>query len=88
MSVVGRILGKPVYENGAIPAGGTSADVIVALRPSDLWLYESEPKFAIEQGVTSGTLSVRLQLRRYVSFQIPYPSAVTVVTGIPAPANY
>jgi HK97 family phage major capsid protein len=87
VSPVGRILGKPVYEDGAIPAG-TSADVIVALRPSDLWLYESTPRLAVDQTVLAGSLQVRLQLRRYVSFQLPYPTAAATVTGIPAPAGY
>jgi HK97 family phage major capsid protein len=87
VSVIGRLLGKPVYEDGAIPAG-TSADVIVALRASDLWLYESTPRLVAVAGSLGGTLQIRLQLRRYVNFQIPYPTALTTVTGIPAPANY
>ena len=84
---VGRILGKLVYEDGAIPAG-SSNDVIVVLRPEDLFLYESTPKFAVDQGVTSGTLQVRLQLRRYCSFQIPYPSGICVITGLTQPTGY
>lgn len=81
------MLGKPVYEDGAIPALA-NADVIIALRPSDFWLYESTPRFAIDQTVLSGALGVRLQLRRYVNFQIPYPTSVSVVTLLPQPANF
>lgn len=77
----------PVYLDGAIPAG-TNTDVAIACRPSDMWLWESPPKFAVDQAVLSGTLQARLQLRRYAAFVNTRSSAVCVVTAIPAPTGY
>lgn len=84
----GSIFGKPAYEAGAIPAG-TSSDLAVACRPSDLLLFESTPKFAISQQVLSGTLQVRMQLRRYVAW-IPQrlPSSIAIVNKLVQPANF
>jgi len=79
--------GIPAYMDGAIPAG-TSADVAIALRCSDMLLYESAPKFAVINEPGSGTLSVRLQLRRYVAFVNTKPSSICVLTGIPAPTGF
>lgn len=84
----GSFLGKPVYEAGAI-AGGTSSDFIVCCRPSDLLLFESEPKFAVDQQVLAGSLQVRMQLRRYVAFVgNRYPSSISIVTGLTQPSNF
>lgn len=77
----------PVYLDGAITAGA-SADVAIACRPSDMWLWESPPKFAVDQEVLSGTLQARLQLRRYAAFVNAKSSSVCVVTAIPAPTGY
>jgi HK97 family phage major capsid protein len=81
------ILGFPAYQDGAIPAG-TNADVIIALRPSDLLLYESTPKFSVLPDVLSGTLQVRLRLHRYVAFVIRRPAAITVLTGLAQPSGF
>ena len=53
-----------------------------------MWLWESPPKFAVDQEVLSGTLQARLQLRRYAAFVNSKSSAVCVVTAIPAPTAY
>jgi len=86
---VGPIAGRPVYEDGAIPAG-SSADLIISCRPSDMVLFESVPHFSVLTNPTSGTLGVRLQLRRYVACNVQKPTAISVVTGtgLAAPNGY
>lgn len=82
------IFTRPAYEAGAIPAGASS-DFIVAFRPSDLLLFESEPKFAVDQQVLAGELQVRMQLRRYVAW-IPqrYPSSIAIVNNLVQPSGF
>ena len=84
----GTMLGVPFYVAGAIPAG-TNSDFIVACRPSDLLLFESTPKFAIDQQVLSGTMQVRMQLRRYVAW-IPQrlPSSIAIVNNLVQPSGF
>ncbi len=79
--------GVPVYLDGAITAG-TSADVAITCRPSDMLLYESTEKFAVNPDPMSGTLQVKLQLRRYVAFLVMKASSVCVVIALPAPTSY
>jgi HK97 family phage major capsid protein len=83
----GRLLSKPAYESGGIVAG-TTADPIIAIRPSDLLLWESTPRFDVIPNALSGTLQVRLRLRVYVALSVLRPSAVTVITSLPQPSNY
>ena len=67
---------------------GTNQDVVVATRPADHLLLEGTPQVQIFPGLTSGTLSVRVRLYRYVAFTAArYPSASGVVsgTGLTAP---
>jgi hypothetical protein len=84
----GRLLSKPASETGGIVAG-TAADPIIAVRPSDLLLYESAPRFDVIPNALSGKpLQVRLRLRVYVALFVLRPSAITVITSLPQPANY
>ena len=76
-----------IYLDGAIP-GGSSADVAIALRASDMLLFESDPKFAVTFNATASTLQARLQLRRYVAFVNTKPSSICVLTGLPQPSNF
>jgi HK97 family phage major capsid protein len=87
-SPVGPILGLPTYLDGAIPAG-SSADVMVCCRPSDMLLFESEPHFMAAVQPLAGTLQVRLSLHRYAAF-IPhrYPASIGIVTGLAQPSGY
>jgi HK97 family phage major capsid protein len=86
---VGPVIGKPVWETGAIPAG-TSSDVVIACRPGDFTLFESDGKFSAVANPLSGDLQMRLQLRRYVAFVTAHVSGVAIVsgTGLAAPSGY
>lgn len=84
-SMIGR---KPVWEAGAIPAG-TSADFVVACRPSEHLLFESAPRLTVNVEPDSGTLQVKIRMHRYVAY-IPhrYPNGTSVLANIPQPANF
>ena len=85
---VGPLLGLPVYLDGSI-AAGTSADVAICCRPSDMLLMESDAKFMATLQPLSGTLQVRLSMRKYVAF-LPhrYPSSIGQVSAMPQPSGY
>jgi HK97 family phage major capsid protein len=65
---------------GSFTSGGTQ-DVIIACRPSDMMLWESQPTTMVGLEVLSGSLQARLQLRAYAAFICRYPTAVTVLGG-------
>lgn len=85
---MGAVLGLPVWADGAIPAG-SSADTAVFCRPSDMFLFESEPFYITASNPLSGTLQARLSLHRHVAF-LPhrYPSGIGLVTALPQPSNF
>ena len=85
---VGPIMSLPAYLDGALPAQ-TNPDVVIACRPSDMFLFEGQPRIMAAANPTSGTLQIRLSLHRYAAF-VPhrYPNGISVVTGIPAPAGF
>ena len=86
---VDRIIGIPCYlTGGIIQAASSSADYIVVARVSDMVLYESPAKFAIAVEPLSGTMGVKLQLRRYVAFLNYKAASIAVVTAIPQPTNF
>ena len=81
---VGSLLGWPVYPADAIPANlgaGLNQDVIVALRPSDQMLFESQPRLMIDEESLSGSLGVRLRLFRYAAVLWRQPTAVATLGG-------
>jgi HK97 family phage major capsid protein len=89
---IGALAGRlPVYIDDAIPAtysgtsltpGGGTQDLVICLRPDDLMLFESEPVMLALEEVGSGSLQVRLQLRKYVAALTGrYPSGISVVCG-------
>ena len=84
----GPIHGLPVYLDGAIPAG-TSADDAFAVRPSDMFLWESAPRTITAPNPQAGVLGLTLSLHRYVAF-IPqrYPSGIGRLTAMPQPSNF
>lgn len=83
--------GQRWYLSPGIPANlgaGTNEDRIIATRPADHLLLEGKPRLRIMPDVGSGTLSVKVQLYRYVAFTAArYPSATGVIssTGLTAP---
>lgn len=62
-------------------ASGTE-DRIIACRPSDLMLFESEPRASVGLEVLSGTLQARLQLHTYVAALTGrYPTGIAKMQG-------
>jgi HK97 family phage major capsid protein len=85
---VGPLISLPVYMDGAIPAL-TSADTIYAVRPSDMFLFESTPRVLVASNPLAGTLGMRISLHRYVAFiSDRYPQGIARVTSVPAPASF
>ena len=85
---VGPLLHKRAWEDGAIPIVTLTED-IWALRPSDMFLWESAPRTITAVNPSSGTLQVTLSLHRYVAFiGNRYPSGIGRISGLPAPANF
>jgi HK97 family phage major capsid protein len=87
----GAIAGFPVWLSDAIPSvltagvygiGNGTQDVIIACRPSDIYLFEANPLTSTFLEVLSGTLEARLTFRNYVAaLTSRYVSAVAVVSG-------
>ncbi len=85
---VGPMLGLPAYMDGALSAG-TAPDTALALRPSDMFLFEGPPRLIVAANPLSASLQIRLSLHRYVAFvSARYPAGIGVVTNIPAPSNF
>jgi hypothetical protein len=85
---VGSVIGVPVWADGSIVAG-TTADDILLLRPSDMYLWESTPRLIAAINPLSASLQIRLSLHRYVCFIAGrYPGGVSAVQACPAPANF
>lgn len=85
---IGRVLGVPVYLDGVIPAGAT-ADDIWFLRPSDMFLWESNAKTLVTANPTSGVLGIRVSYHKYVAFVgSRYPTGIARLSGLPQPSNF
>lgn len=84
----GPVLGIPVYCDGAIPT--TSTDVIWAIRPEDMYLFESDPTVSMNFDTTANaTLGVRVVFHASVAFiGNLYTSSVAVITALPKPTNF
>ena len=85
-----QALGLPVIVDGLITAG-TSADQLVACRPSDCLLYESPKRLRLMTEVLAGTLSVRIQVSQFAAAILNrYPSGISVVsgTGLSQPSGF
>jgi hypothetical protein len=88
----GQIVGIPVYLDSALPTNlgaGTNEDRVIVTRSSDALLLESAPRLRVLVDQGSATLTVRLQLYRFVAFTAALqPAATSVVagTGLTTPA--
>jgi HK97 family phage major capsid protein len=91
---VGRVLNFPLLADGNIPANlgtGTNEDRILALRTSDLFLWEGSMRTRAMQEVLSGTLQVRFQVYNYAAFMPDRrPETISVIsgTGLVAPTGF
>ena len=85
-AAVSTLFGWPVYVDDAIPTNlgaGGNQDVIIACRPSDMVLFEGEPRTQVGLEVLSGTLQARISLRRSAAFiGGRYPSGISVLSGV------
>lgn len=96
---VGGLLGFPVFLDDAIPAamvwgspsstvdpvytGGTQ-DMLIALRPSDLILFEGNPQISVGNVYTepgSGSLTVKIGMHDYAAMISRYSAGVVPVGG-------
>lgn len=87
---VGPVLGFPVYQDGALlNLGAAGNDIVVACRPSDMMLWESDDKFMVTVNATAGTLQARIVLARYTAF-LPhrYPTGIGLLTGCTQPMGF
>lgn len=78
------ILATRAYQNNAITAtsgAGANQDVIIACRPDDWLILESDLKTETMPEVLSGTLEVRLQLRGYAAGLLLQPTSVAYLNG-------
>lgn len=86
---VSTMVGAPVYLSGAVISAATQPDSGYALRPSDMMLFEGDPKMLVSMNSLSGTLQVRLSLRRYVAFVgNRFSGGLAVLKNMPQPTNF
>jgi HK97 family phage major capsid protein len=80
---IGSIVGVPVVTSESLPATlSGNQDLVLAVRSSDFLLFEGDPNLAVMTEVLSGTLGVRIQLRKYVAAIVGrYPTGIAQVTG-------
>lgn len=84
----GPVLGLPAYLDGTIPANANPDDVF-AVRPSDMFLWESAPRYITAQNPLSGSLQMKLSLHRYVAFiGNRYPNGIAKLSALPQPSNF
>src|SRR5206468_1231202 len=82
-NAVGVLLGWPIFADDGIPAtlGSGTEDAIIAARPSDHLLLESDLRTTVNVEPLSGTLQVRLQLWGYAAHLARYPTGIATLRG-------
>ena len=82
---IGVLLGLPVYLSESIPTtlgAGQNQDLLYALRPADMHLWESDYRLSVYEEVLSGTMDARIQLRGYCAALVGrYPTSIATLTG-------
>jgi len=80
-----RLVGRPVVMADGIPAtlGGNpgTQDALIAIRPSDSVLLESEQHTEVALEPLSGTMQARLRLHGYATAVHRYPTGIATITG-------
>lgn len=90
--IVGNMFGLPVVLDANIATNigaGTNQDTVLVLKADDLLLWESGLRSRVLPDVGSGTLTVRLQVYKYMAFQgARAPKSIGKVdgTGLTPPA--
>ena len=81
-AVAPAILGWPTYLSDAIPVTvNGNQDIILAARPTDSVLFESQKHTSVFKEVLSGTLQARFQLHGYGAALHRYPTGLAYLTG-------
>jgi hypothetical protein len=78
------MLGVNANHDNAVPitlGAGRNQDVVIACRPSDWLVLESDLTTDVMEDVLSGSLNVRLQLRGYIAALLRQPNSVAYLTG-------
>lgn len=82
---IGALVGLPVFTSESIsatlgPAG--NQDEIIALRPSDCLLWESQPRLDVDRATLSGSLGARISMRASAAFLGGrLPTGICTMTG-------
>ncbi len=61
--------------------GASAADVSIAAKWDDVWLFESTPRARVLQEVLSGTLQVRFQIYNYAGLIVRYGGSIAIAAG-------
>jgi len=88
---IGPLLGLPGYLDGALnaPSPYTGPDSMLALRASDMFLFEGAPRLIVAVNPRAELLQIRLSLHRYVAFvSARYPTGIAILANMPAPAGF
>lgn len=81
---IGGIMGAPVFLDDALSpttGAGGNQDIVVAIRPSDLIVFEGTPRTSVMLDPLSGGLGVRIQMHNYAAAITRYTSGIAVVAG-------
>jgi HK97 family phage major capsid protein len=82
---IGRFCGLDVYIDSGLPVtlgAGTDEDRAIVLRSSEIYLWESVPKFEVFPQTFAQNLSLFARAYEYMSFQAArYPGAIQVLSG-------
>ncbi len=83
--VVGTLQGLSVVVDPSIPTtlgSGTNEDIILVMRASDSYLWESSIRTRVLPEVGSGTLTTRIQVYGYAAFTPErQPKSITLLSG-------
>lgn len=70
----------PILDKEGTPGAGT-ADVGIAAKWDDLWLFEGALRTRVLNEVLSGTLEIRFQVFNYYAFLVRYGQSIAIATG-------
>lgn len=72
---------KTIPTNDGTNGAAGNADVSIAAKFDDVWLFEDEPRVRILDEVLSGTLQVRFQIYNYAGLIVRYGGSVAIAAG-------
>ncbi|MFD5519094.1 phage major capsid protein [Streptomyces sp. NPDC127066] len=82
---IGRFCGLDVYIDSSMPTNlgaGTDEDRAIVIRSSEVYLWESQPRFEVFPQTFAQNLSLLARAYNYLAFQAGrYPGAIQVLSG-------